>query len=168
MQLDLGRRGAGRDVEDHLAVEGVPRVDLLVDGRAVLEVDRGLAVRRELLILGIEELGVVAEEALRLVADVGEVTSTTQNCPCALVLKYSLPISVRLQSTPLTTKLKSPSAAGCPMPGSEDSASSLTGSSAAAGASAGASEFVSVFVLVRQHPSRSPCSPHRQQSWRYR
>jgi hypothetical protein len=58
---------------------------------------------------------------------------TTQNCPCAVVPKYSPPISVKLQSIPCTTKLKSPSAAGCPMPGAAGSgAASATASSAGA------------------------------------
>jgi len=55
---------------------------------------------------------------------------------------YWSPSSVWLQSTPLTTKLKSPSAAGCPIPG-------LAGDSgAASSAGAGASTTPSAPPLV--------------------
>jgi hypothetical protein len=63
------------------------------------------------------------------------VTSTMQNWPCAVVPKYWSPISVALQSTPFTTKLNLPSAAGWPIwtsAGASAAASSCWGAAASA------------------------------------
>src|SRR4051794_4799429 len=80
------------------------------------------------------------------------VTSTMQNCPCAVVLRYWSPISEVLQSTPFTTKLNLPSAAGSPMPGLPDSSTASSTAGCSAGSAAADSSATGAAPSVETAP----------------